>query len=271
MTIAASPFVRGGALLHVDDAGGNGVPVVFQHGLCGDARQTAEVFPTSASFRRITLECRGHGSSAAGDFREFSLANFTDDVIALIETTGDAPVVVGGISMGAAIALRLAVRRPELVRGLILARPAWVTAAAPRNLLPNVELGALLAELPADEARAVFLATDTAQRLAQAAPDNLASLVGFFERPHQAETAALLQQISSDGPGISEQNLRALEVPTLIIGTGRDAIHPLAHAEALAELIPGARLVTITSKADNRARYVGDFQHALGDFLNGFV
>ena len=94
--------------------------------------------------------------------------------------------------MGAAIASRLAVTRPELVRGLILVRPAWATQAAPDNMAPNAEVGALLARYPADEARAIFAAGATAKRLAVVAPDNLASLMGFFGRSAQADTARLL-------------------------------------------------------------------------------
>jgi pimeloyl-ACP methyl ester carboxylesterase len=247
------------------------MPVVFQHGLCGDAGQSAEAFPADARLRRITLECRGHGASQAGDFSAFSIATFADDVAALIERLGRGPLVVGGISMGAAIALRLVARRPDLVRGLILARPAWVTRAAPDNMAANVEVGRLLAKLPADEAKAVFLAGATAKRLAAEAPDNLASLTGFFAREPQATTAALLQAIAADGPGVSHEEARAIRVPTLVVGHGRDAIHPFAHAQALAALIPGARLVAIAAKADDRARYVAGFRAALGVFLEEFL
>lgn len=271
MTAPAWHFVRGGAALHVDDAGGSGLAVVFQHGLCGDARQTAEAFPRDALFRRITLECRGHGLSEAGDLDAFSIAAFADDVAALIEASGHAPLVLGGISMGAAISLRLAVRRPDLVRGLVLARPAWVIQAAPDNMQPNAEVGRLLAALPAREARAIFLAGATARCLAEQAPDNLASLDGFFGRLPRAVTAALLQAISADGPGVTEQQVRAIRMPTLVIGHGRDAVHPMAHAEALAALIPASRLVAITAKADDRVRYVSDFHDALGVFLKDFL
>jgi len=265
-----SGLVRDGVALRVDDAGGAGLPVIFQHGLGGDARQAAEAFPADAAFRRLTLECRGHGGSEAGTPDRFSIATFADDVAALIEATGHGPLVVGGISMGAAIALRLAVHRPDLVRGLIVARPAWVTRAGPDSMQPNAEVGLLLATLPADAARKAFLAGDTATLLAEQAPDNLASLLGFFDRSAPAVTAALLQAIAADGPGISEEQVRAIAVPTLIIGHGRDLVHPLAYARTFAMLIPGSQLVEITSKADDRARYVSDFRTAMGGFLKDF-
>jgi len=264
-------LLRDGVKLNVDAASGDGLPVVFQHGLCGDAGQTREAFPVDPRVRRITLECRGHGASEAGDFSAFSIATFADDVAAVIEAIALAPVVVGGISMGAAIALRLAVRRPDLVSGLILARPAWVTSAAPENMAPNAEVGALIGALPAEEAQKAFLASERSRQLAETAPDNLASLLGFFARKPLAVTSALLQRISADGPGVSAAEVRAIRVPTLVIATARDAIHPLAHAEALAALIPAARLVTITPKAESKPRYVSDMHAALTDFLEGFL
>jgi len=264
-------FVCDGLALNVADSGGGGLRVVLQHGLGGDAQQTAEVFPDDPRFRRLTLECRAHGASEAGDPGRFSIATFASDLAALIESRGLAPLVVGGISMGAAIALRLAVQRPELVRGLVLARPAWVVSAAPANMKPNAEVGRLLGAYPVDEARRLFLAGETARRLAKEAPDNLASLIGFFSRTPVGATAALLQAIAGDGPGVSEAEARRIAEPTLIVATRQDAIHPLAHAEALASLIPGSRLVEATPKSQDRARYVRDFRLALTAFLGEFA
>ena len=270
MTPAPPIFRRLDLALSVDIGAGGGVPVYFQHGLCGDARQTAEVFPTSDAFHRVTLECRGHGSSEPGDPAGFSIATFADDLAALIEAQGAAPVVVGGISMGAAIALRLAVRRPDLVRGLILARPAWVADAAPENMRPNAEVGALIARSGA-AGRDAFLSGRTGRLLASEAPDNLASLAGFFDRQPLAVTAELLQRIAMDGPGVSEADIAALAVPTLVIGHGRDAVHPLGYAARLAALVPHAELVEIVPKAQSRERYVATFRAALATFLDRFA
>ena len=63
------------------------------------------------------------------------------------------------------------------------------------------------------------------------------------------------------------EDLQRLRLPTLVIGHGRDLAHPLAHAEMLAGLIPGARLVSITPKAVSRDAYVADFRNALAQCL----
>lgn len=256
-----------GTVLYVDAAPGDGTPVVFQHGLCGDARQTAEVFPDGGRFRRITLEMRGHGGSDAGDTSIYSIDTFTNDLAAFIESRLGAPTVVGGISLGAAIALRLAVRRPDLVRALVLARPAWLTDAAPPNMAPNAEVGRLLQRLPPDLAKETFLRSDTARRLSEEAPDNLASLTGFFARRPVDVTSALLTSIAADGPRVSEDEVARVAVPTLVIGTARDSVHPLAYAQAIVTMVRGAEFVEITSKATDRASYVADFRNVMGHFL----
>jgi pimeloyl-ACP methyl ester carboxylesterase len=254
---------RDGLRLAVNDAGGDGLPVVLQHGLCGDAGQTAEAMPKDPRFRRITLECVGHGASDFGG--TLSIARFADDVAALIDTL-PGPVVLGGISMGAAIALRLAVTRPDLVRGLILIRPAWVTEAAPPNMAPNALVGRMIAE---GKDRAAFDATPTAQHLAHVAPDNLASLRGFFDRKPLAHTAALLQSISADGPGVTAAEVGALSLPVLVCGTGRDYIHPLDHAGRLAALT-NARLIELPPKATDKPAHLAALHAALTDFLKEF-
>jgi len=254
-----------GTILNVD-AAGKGLPIVFQHGLCGDAGQTREAFPVDHCLRRITIEARGHGRSQPGPLTKFSIAQFADDIAAYIENNLDGPVVVGGISMGAAISLRLAVKRPDLVRGLIIARPAWITEAGPENMKPNGEVGRLLKELPPDKAKVAFLDGPTGRDLAERAPDNLASLTGFFSRPPLDVTAALLEAIANDGPGVTKAEVRALDLPCMVIGHAKDSIHPLVHAQTLARLIPGSRFVEITPKVDSRAQYVSDFHAAINRF-----
>lgn len=252
-------------VLHVQAGDG---PILFlQHGLCGDAAQPASVFPAEGMARLAVLECRGHGASEAGAPEGFSIATFADDVAAAIETSAQAPVIVGGISMGAAIAMRLACGRPDLVKGLVIARPAWTTTAAPANMAPNLAVGRILARPPqAGEAEA-FLASGTGRMLAAEAPDNLASLAGFFHRAPRNVTAELLTRISLDGPGVSAAALAAIAVPSLVIGHGEDVVHPMAHARQLAAAIPGAQLCEIPPKARGREAYEAGFRAALRRFI----
>jgi pimeloyl-ACP methyl ester carboxylesterase len=261
---------RGGVALRGRDEGA-GLPVVFQHGLGGDEAQIAEVFPDRDRYRRLTLECRGQGGSPAGDPANYSIATFADDVLAFATQRGVERFVIGGISMGAAIALRIAARHPERVIALVLARPAWLWQAAPANMRPYAEVAAHLRNPDVRHALADFEASDTAHRLAREAPGNLDTMRKFLAVKDRQGLASLLSAISGDGPGVSEAQARSIAVPTLVLGTSLDLAHPLAYVQTLAATVPGARFVEITPKATDAVRHVAEFRAALSAFLTGIV
>ncbi|CCV11193.1 alpha/beta hydrolase [Mesorhizobium sp. STM 4661] len=260
-------LLRDDATLRVSDAG-DGLAVVFQHGLGGSEAQVAQAFPTGAGLRRLTLECRGHGASGLGGRRPFSLSMFADDVLAAADQAGLDRFVAGGISMGAAIALRLACRHPDRVAGLLLVRPAWIFGSAPVNMRPNAEVAGLILDQGPDKARTIFAQSQTAARLKRQAPDNLASLLGFFDRPDAAPFAQILADISADGPGVSESDVASLGVPTLVVGNAVDAVHPLSVAHKLAAAIPGATFAEIPAKALDSTRHFAELQSEITDFLH---
>lgn len=237
--------------------------LIFHHGLCGDPSQPAEVFPADIGWQCITPEARGHGATPAGPFEQLSIPAFTDDLIKTIH----APAVIGGISMGAAIALRLAVLRPNLVQALILARPAWLAEDNPPNLAANSLAGDLLRRYPPAEALAQFNSHPLTQQLAAESPDNLESLQSCFTREPIQTTAELLYRISTGGPQITPAQIQQIQVPTLVLATARDFVHPIPMARELAALIPNARYVELTPKSTNRQKYLTEFRAAISSFL----
>lgn len=263
-------FVRDGAALQGFDAG-EGMPLLFQHGLGGSNAQVLENVPDQPGIRRLTLECRAQGGSQPGTIRPFSIALFADDALAFSDSRGVERFVAGGISMGAAIALRLAVRHPERVQALILARPAWLFEDGPENMRLYAAVAAALRAAPPDEAKAAFARSALAETLRREASDNLTSLLGFFDRPDPAVTADLLDDIARDGPGVTAAEAATLRVPTLVVGHGVDHAHPLATAQALARTIPDAELVEIPPKASDKAAHVAAFRAAASRFLTAFA
>ena len=243
--------------------GGEGLPVIFQHGLGGDEAQVAEVFPDGHGIRRLTLECRGQGKSSLGNANKISIANFADDVLAFADSRGVERFVIGGLSMGAAIALRIAIANPARVKALVLARPAWLWSAAPENMKPFAEVAGCLRHGTSND----FENSATAQKLARAAPDNLATMMKFFAVENLETTASLLEAIAADGPGVGEADIRAIAVPTLIMGHKIDLVHPLDYAQTLASKITGSQLVEITPKATDKPKHVAEFSKALAQFL----
>lgn len=100
---------------------GDGAPLLLIHGGAVDGRFFDEnVGPLSESFRVITIDLWGHGRTADRD-GPFTLDSFAADAAELIERVVDGRAHVLGHSIGACVALILALRRPELVDRLILA------------------------------------------------------------------------------------------------------------------------------------------------------
>ncbi|MBZ9864807.1 alpha/beta hydrolase [Mesorhizobium sp. CA15] len=258
-------LLRDGATLLMTDTG-EGPAVVFQHGLGGGEAQVAQTFPTG--FRRITLECRGHGGSSLGEGRPFSFEMFAYDVLAAADRAGLDRFVAGGVSMGAGIALRLACRHPERVTGLILVRPAWTFSPAPQNMQPIAEVAELILVHGPEKARAIFARSETAARLNREAPDNLASLLGYFDRPDAKAFARVLANIAADGPAVAERDAAALDVPALVIGNEIDAVHPLSTAYALAAAIPNSTFAEVTPKARDSAKHFAELHEQISFFLH---
>lgn len=266
MDTAPTVMLRDDAALCVFDTG-QGFPVIFQHGLGGDAAQVAQNFPDSPSYRRLTVECCAQGGSGAGSRRPFSIAMFADDVLAAADAAGLDRFVAGGVSMGAAIALRLASHHADRVLGLVLVRPAWSFDPAPQNMRPFSEVAKLIRDRPLEDARNAFAASATAARFRSEAPDNLASLLGFFERENAAVFAEVMRAIANDGPGVTPAAAGNLAIPALVIGSDVDLIHPLATARFLADVIPNAAFAEVTPKATDKDRHFAEVRAAIAGFL----
>lgn len=110
-----------GADLYVEDTGGSGAPVVFSHGLLWSARMFApQIAALRDRYRVIAYDHRGQGRSGGGSGDEVSIEDVYEDAVALLEDLGVGPVHFVGLSMGGFVALRLAARRPDLVRSITL-------------------------------------------------------------------------------------------------------------------------------------------------------
>jgi pimeloyl-ACP methyl ester carboxylesterase len=260
-------FDHDGLALSFRDEGAGPV-LLFQHGLGATADQPFEIMGDFDGFRRITLECRGHGGSHLGAAEDLSIATFADDLLALMDHLDIARAHVGGISMGAAITTRFAVLNPLRAQSLCIARPAWFDRAAPDNMAIFAVASAFLEAHGVEEGRARFEASAPFKALQAASPDNAASLLGQFDRPDPLSTQLLLSRLAVDGPGISFADYHALRLPVQVIGHGLDAVHPWSMAQAIADAIPGSQRVEITAKSTSKERYLSEFSSALERFVS---
>jgi pimeloyl-ACP methyl ester carboxylesterase len=106
--------------------GGAGRDVVLLHGLGGAAANWVEVVGDLAERHRvIALDLPGHGRSSA-PARGSSVGGFADEVGGALDELGCDRAIVVGHSFGGLVAMRLALRRPDLTRALLLVSPAGI-------------------------------------------------------------------------------------------------------------------------------------------------
>ena len=247
---------------------GSGIPFFFQHGLGADVSQTFGIFRPPPGFRLISFDCRAHGETRpVGDPEKIGIAAFADDLEALMDRLEIERAIVGGISMGAAIALNFTLRFSERVLGLVLSRPAWLDGPRPDNAVVFTQIAQLIRQYGARRGREEFLKSDTYKKIQSEVPDTANSLLNQFNHPRAEETVVKLERIPRDAPNRNLAELARIRVPTLVLANRLDAIHPFEYGEILARSIPGAEFKEITSKSVSIGRHEEDVQRALADFL----
>ena len=133
MTDAKSPGfeerfldARGSRLRYL--VAGEGDPLVLVHGLGGAAANWLALAPLLLPGRRLIVpELPGHGGSSPLPAAP-SLSPYADRLGLLFDHEGATPAAVVGHSLGGAVALRLALRRPESVSALVLAAAAGISS-----------------------------------------------------------------------------------------------------------------------------------------------
>ena len=98
---------------------GAGAPVLIIHGMLGSGENwTGIAQELSGAYRVLTPDMRNHGKSPRAEYMDFPV--MADDIASLVQRLELGPIRVIGHSMGAKIALRLAVDHPTLVDRLVL-------------------------------------------------------------------------------------------------------------------------------------------------------
>jgi pimeloyl-ACP methyl ester carboxylesterase len=273
-------FQRDGIAFHSLDVG-RGVPFVFQHGLGGDVRQPAGLLAPPKEVRLLCLDARAHGrTQPLGDPAALTFDGFGDDLVAWLDHLGVGRAVIGGISMGAGVALNVAVRHPERVAGLVLSHPAWLDGPMPpENVARYAAIARLLRAVGAAadpghalrRAVAEFEAQGDYRALLVSSPDTAQSLRGQLTSERAVAAVDRLERLPVDRPLPDLRAAAAIRVPVLVLAHRQDPIHRFAFGEALAGAIPGARLVELTPKSIARERHAPEVQGCLDGFLSRFM
>lgn len=256
--------------------------IVFQHGIGGDVGQPAKFLDPERTgipegvLSIVHADFRGHGRSALGSPSDLSIATLACDLEALLHHLKIRRAVLGGISMGAAVALRLAVHRPEICTALILSRPTWADSSM--SLQARHALG-LVATLLAEEdwRSSAAEALERSQiycTIDEVCSDAARSIRGQIQSvlscPQRRESAiACLRRLPlSKGLDDLQVDLARLRCPALILAAEGDPIHPFGYARRIAHGLPNSELVQIAPKsAIDEVRHLEEVDRDIGDFL----
>lgn len=261
-------FQHDGIRFHYRDEG-DGLPFVFQHGLGADLTQPFSLcHPAPAGVRLIAFDARAHGQTTpVGPIERIGLATSADDLGALLDHLRIQKVIVGGISMGAAITLNFILRHPERVVGLVQSRPAWLDAPHPWNVAMFSLVSRLIRENGPTRGKQLFLETPEYRDTLERWPDVATSLAGQFDSPVAAETAFKFERIIRDAPCKDRREWTRIAVPTLLLANQRDPIHPFEFAVEMQKGIRGAELKEITPKSVSVEQHNADVRAALHEWL----
>src|SRR6202011_5390646 len=202
---------------------GSGRPMILLHGGRGSGEMFGPILPVLAERHQVvTVDLQGHGRTADID-RPIDVRLMAGDIAALIDHLGlDKPDVVG-YSLGGGVALQTAVQYPAKVRRLVVASA-------------NIRPDAIYPEMRAQQSQVNAAAADFMKDT---------PMYQLYQRvaPHPEDFPRLLTKI---GEAMSKEfdfteDVRGLQVPTLIVAADADMAPPSHYVEVFKLLDGGLR------------------------------
>jgi len=258
--------VRGARVRYL--VAGEGETLVLVHGLGGSAANWLALAPLLLPGRRVLVpELPGHGGSdplpAAA-----SLNAYADRIAGLL----DEPAAIVGHSLGGAVALRLAIRRPELVRALVLAGAAGISSGKRRaryglTVTGLLKPGRKIAPHRRRVARSALLKTLVFGRWGAsdppALPENVAE--AFLSGPaRHTDTVSAAKALVRDDP---RRDLDRVQCSTLLLWGARDNQLPIGDAFEYARRLRAP----LRAIADCGHLLIGERPDACADAIEAFL
>jgi len=246
------------------DDGGTGLPVLFVHGFPHDrSLWTPQLQGLTVQARCLPIDLRGFGETTVAP--PYSMDQYADDIVGLMDVLHVDRAVIAGLSMGGYIAFALWRRHAHRVRGLILANTR--------------------ADADVDEAR------ERRRNLMTVARDHgsvavadavLPGMLGKTTRARRPEITNAIHRMISSAPvdGVvgaleamlnrpdSTPTLSTIDVPTLVVAGDEDTIIPLEQAQVMYAGIRGSTLEVITAAGHlSNLERPAAFNHVVSEFL----
>jgi 3-oxoadipate enol-lactonase len=245
--MAMPTFTRGSATISYSDTGApperaDAPTVFFGHALLFSGWMFhPQITALKSQYRCVAIDWRGQGDSPAAN-DGYDMDTLTDDAVALIESLGVAPIHYVGLSMGGFVGLRIAARRPELIRTLTLLD----TSAGPQRdgtkfkLLSTIFRVTGIGVLRKTVVPMVFGPTFRADA------SNKPVIEEWERRLRRSRRSGISKAVIGVADRLTvESEIGRIQAPTLVIVGAAASPTPPDESQRIVDLIPGARLVTV--------------------------
>jgi pimeloyl-ACP methyl ester carboxylesterase len=246
-----------------DDAG-TGIPILFIHGFPHNRSLWApQLHGLPLHARCVAADIRGFGESSARP--PYSMDQYADDLIGLLDILRVDKAVVAGLSMGGYVAFALWRRHAARVRGLILA---------------NTRAGADSEEARAKRRSQMDVARE--QGSSAIADAMITGMLGKTTRNRRPDLTNSVHRMIASSPvdGVvgalqalmdrpdSTPTLATIDVPTLIVTGDEDAIIPVSESESMHAAIRSSTLEVITGAGHlTNCERPAAFNHVVSEFV----
>lgn len=214
---------------------GSGEPFIFLHGNGENSsyfKNQIDYF--QSKYRVIALDTRGHGKSPRGD-APFTIEQFSYDLYDFMKAHRISNAVILGFSDGANIAMKFAMKHPDMVKALILNGGNLNARGVKRTTQIPIEIGYKIAK-------------------------------HFAVKSQDAKKNAEMLGLMVNDPNIEPCELPQITSPTLVICGTKDMIKE-SHTKEIAGSIPNARLTIIEGNHFIANKCPAEFNQAVDSFL----
>lgn len=226
-----------GINIHYTRTGGNKPPLILLHGLMTNGMcWTSLANVLEKEYDVIMPDARGHGKSSVPDYG-YRYEDHANDVIGLIDVLNVAPPILIGHSMGGMTAAVVANYKPNLLRGLILADPAFLS--------PKVQREVRDSDVAYQHRKILNMSFDKvlAEAMVRHPNDRSSETLKLFARARLQTSMAAFDVLTPPNPDY-KQLVSAINVPSLLV-FGDKGVVSSDVAKELQSLNPGLQIKQI--------------------------